>query len=123
MNLSHDGSFKSRRINSASSGDSRRTINLSVSSTFKVDTPCPDEATAPALPDASGPTSSPARSRKNDVAYDLPFAVGLPLPDGEISAAPDYRLPLFDHADFGVARFIGEVSVTDEFLRNDFRRT
>src|SRR6266540_7553951 len=61
-------------------------------------------------------------SRKNDVAQDLPFAVGLALPDREKATAMDRELALFERPNFGVSRFVGKLSVDNESLRVDFRR-
>ena len=58
-------------------------------------------------------------SRQHNVPQNLPIAVGLALPDGEKTAAVDRQFPVFEHPDFAVSRFIGEVTVDHEFLRVD----
>src|SRR5215510_1462140 len=66
--------------------------------------------------------TAPCCSRQHDIPQNLPIAVGLALPDGEKTAAIDRQSAVFKQPDFPISRFIGEVTVDDEFLRVNFRR-
>ena len=61
-------------------------------------------------------------SWQHDIPQNLPIAVGLALPHGEKAPAIDRQFAVFDQSDLPIPRFIGEITVDDDFLRVNCRR-